>query len=276
MEESLQRPPLLSSKAAGWEKVQVEYHRQPAHAIASQIFPVHIVEVGLRYDASALKVNGRLYESFAPGNIAIHPAHEPISIESYGEAEFIAIALQPALFSTTAEKPLESIELIPQFFGQDPLIFHLALALKQALKQPNDPFYAESMATALTAHLLQQYTGKPEGAIDCAGGLSTYQRQQIVNYVHTHLNQPLNLSSLAGVVAMSPHYFATLFKQSMGTSPYQYVIQCRIERAKKLLACSQLKIVDIGYQVGLHSQSHFTKVFRDRTSVTPSTYRKSL
>ena len=276
MAKPLKHPPLLSSESAGWQNIQVEYHCQPAQAMAEQTFSAHIIEVGLRYAATSLKVNGRLYQAFAPGNITVYRAYDPISVESYGEAEFITIALQPALFGAIAEKSPENIELTPQLSGQAALIFQLALALKQSLAQQSDPFYGESIATALTAHLIQNYTSQQKTLIDCSGGLSRYQRQIIIDYIYAHLDQSLSLACLSEVVAISPHYFATLFKQSMGLSPYQYVMQCRVERAKCLLACPQLKISDISYQVGFHSQSHFTKVFRDRMGVTPSTYRKSL
>jgi AraC family transcriptional regulator len=75
---------------------------------------------------------------------------------------------------------------------------------------------------------------------------------------------------------MSPHYFASLFKQSNGVAPYQYVTQCRIERAKQLLTRPELSIVEVCHQVGFQNQSHFTKVFREHTNVTPKVYRNSI
>ncbi|MEO0768862.1 MAG: AraC family transcriptional regulator, partial [Cyanobacteria bacterium J06649_4] len=82
MAKPLKHPPLLSSESAGWQNIQVEYHCQPAQAMAEQTFPAHIIEVGLRYTATSLKVNRRLYQAFAPGNITVYRAYEPISVES--------------------------------------------------------------------------------------------------------------------------------------------------------------------------------------------------
>ena len=97
-----------------------------------------------------------------------------------------------------------------------------------------------------------------------------------IAYINERLDQNLSLAEIAAVVQMSPHYFASLFKQSTGLAPYQYVTQCRIEKAKQLLRQSDLAIVDICQQVGFQSQSHFTNVFRRYTTITPKTYRDSL
>ncbi|WP_218617022.1 AraC family transcriptional regulator [[Phormidium ambiguum] IAM M-71] len=52
-----------------------------------------------------------------------------------------------------------------------------------------------------------------------------------IDYIHAHLNCDLSLAELASVVNISPTYFASLFKRTMGISPHQYVIQRRVEQA---------------------------------------------
>ncbi|MEC4819462.1 MAG: AraC family transcriptional regulator, partial [Scytonema sp. PMC 1069.18] len=94
--------------------------------------------------------------------------------------------------------------------------------------------------------------------------------------IHNHLDENLTLAELAAIVQMSPHYFASLFKQSTGLAPHQYLTQCRIERAKRLLLHRNLTIVEICHTVGFQNQSHFTKVFRQHTGTTPKAYRDAL
>jgi AraC family transcriptional regulator len=64
--------------------------------------------------------------------------------------------------------------------------------------------------------------------------------KQQVYYIHTHLNRDLSLAELASVINISPTYFAGLFKQAMGISPHQYVIQQRVEREKLMLSKTDL------------------------------------
>ncbi|MGB6016783.1 MAG: helix-turn-helix transcriptional regulator, partial [Nodosilinea sp.] len=73
---------------------------------------------------------------------------------------------------------------------------------------------------------------------------------------------------------MSAHYFSQLFKQSTGFAPHQYVIRCRVERAKTLLAQPHTPIADIAYQVGFAHQSHLNRHFKRLVGVTPGQWRR--
>jgi AraC family transcriptional regulator len=75
------------------------------------------------------------------------------------------------------------------------------------------------------------------------------------------------------VAQMSPDHFARLFRQATGRTPHQYVVICRIERAKRLLRETEWPIIDISRQVGFTDQSYFTAVFRRHVATTPKAYR---
>jgi AraC family transcriptional regulator len=64
-----------------------------------------------------------------------------------------------------------------------------------------------------------------------------------------------------------------LFKASTGSSPHQYILQCRLERAKQLLRDPSLSLSQVGLRCGFADQSHMTNVFRRFVGVTPSKYR---
>ncbi|MCC3507513.1 MULTISPECIES: helix-turn-helix transcriptional regulator [unclassified Microcoleus] len=88
----------------------------------------------------------------------------------------------------------------------------------------------------------------------------------------SHLDQELALADLAAIAQISPNYFTTQFKQSIGFAPHQYVIRQRVERAKKLLVNGEEKIADIAYQVGFTHQSHLTRHFKRLVGVTPKQF----
>lgn len=103
--------------------------------------------------------------------------------------------------------------------------------------------------------------------------LTHTQLQQLLDYIDTHLDRDLSLIELASVINISPTYFASLFKHSMGISPYQYVIQQRVEKAKLMLLKTDLAIADIAFQTGFSSQSHLTQQFKRLTGMTPKQIR---
>jgi AraC family transcriptional regulator len=81
---------------------------------------------------------------------------------------------------------------------------------------------------------------------------------------------------LAQVAGMSSFHFAREFKRTTGTTPHQYLIKFRIERAKALLARNDLPLTEVGLRSGFSHQSHFTRLFRRITGTTPNSYRLTL
>ncbi len=107
------------------------------------------------------------------------------------------------------------------------------------------------------------------------GGLPAYKLRQALEFIKVHIDQPIHLHQVAAAVALSPFHFHREFKRSTGMTPHQYIVQMRVERAKSLLAESDLPLADMAAQLGFADQSHFTAAFRRRTSMTPRSYRNS-
>jgi AraC family transcriptional regulator len=101
------------------------------------------------------------------------------------------------------------------------------------------------------------------------------QRQlvQVLDYIDAHLHQEIKLSDLAALLGISQFHFSCLFKQAIGTTPYQYLLQQRVERAKQLLKQTERSIMDIALECGFNSHSHLSQKFRQLTGMTPKAYR---
>lgn len=134
--------------------------------------------------------------------------------------------------------------------------------------------YAESMATMLAVHLLRRYSASLPTIKNYTDALPSSKLRQAIEYINDNLSRDLSLAELAAVVKLSPNYFVTLFKRSTGLPPHQYVLSCRAERAKALLAENKLSIIEVCHQVGFQSPSHFTTVFRRLMGTTPKAYRE--
>ncbi len=93
-------------------------------------------------------------------------------------------------------------------------------------------------------------------------------------YVDSHLSEELNRASLSKRVFMNPDYLAKLFKEKTGQSLAAYIKERRIERAKEMLAHSELSISSIAQTVGYDNLSYFSSIFHDRTGLQPGEYRR--
>ena len=94
----------------------------------------------------------------------------------------------------------------------------------------------------------------------------------VLEYVRAHLSEPLTVADMAELVCLSPSAFAHLFRDVTGRSPYQFVKEMRLDRARELLADGQLTVTRISKEVGYASVSHFISEFRGRFGVTPRAY----
>ncbi|MDF2958544.1 MAG: transcriptional regulator [Paenibacillus sp.] len=98
---------------------------------------------------------------------------------------------------------------------------------------------------------------------------------EVINYIHQNIFEPLPLSRLASHVAYSPYHFTRIFKERMGIPPLYYVSSLRLQKAKDLLLRTNLSIRDIGLEIGQQSLGTFTTRFTERVGVTPSDFRNS-
>lgn len=96
---------------------------------------------------------------------------------------------------------------------------------------------------------------------------------QIQRFVEAHLDKDVSLTSVAEHVGLNPSYLSRLFKQKMNIGLSDYIFECRLERAKKLLREQQLKIWDVAQASGFLSEAHFYRMFKKATGRTPQEYR---
>jgi AraC family transcriptional regulator len=169
----------------------------------------------------------------------------------------------------------ERIDLANHFRKQDLQLQHIAMLFLAELRSGGimGRLYVESLTQALIIHLLRHYSEVAPIFVSQNISLTRTQLQQAIDYIHAHLDRDLSLFQIASIINISPTYFASLFKRATGTSPHQYVIEQRVERAKSLLSKTDMAIADIALQVGFSSQSHLTQQFKRLTGVTPKQVR---
>jgi len=135
--------------------------------------------------------------------------------------------------------------------------------------------YAESMSLALLAYLAGQYATPPR-LEEWTSVLSPAQRQFISGYIRDNLSGNISVTNLAELVDMCPSHFSRVFKASFGDTSYRFVMKLRIDGAKAMLTDPKRTATEAAIAFGFASQSHFAKVFRQFTGVTPSQYKVGL
>ncbi len=132
-----------------------------------------------------------------------------------------------------------------------------------------------SLVNQLTVYLLRAHiNAQRSDEIELSRvGIVDRRLRRAIEFMSDNCGRELSLAEIAGAAYLSEFHFARLFKKITGATPHAYLASFRIERARRLLAESDLPIADVGAEVGYASQSHFTKIFREATGMTPKAFR---
>jgi AraC family transcriptional regulator len=266
-----------------WDGIRVQHCRLPSGSATRHSSREHQIIIPLEgsfvSELHSATGNNRV-GSVTVGGTPILPAGQPYCAHWEDEIEDISLFLDPSLLArAAADSDMTSrIELIEACGTSDPIIRQIAMALaaEAGSERPASRLYAESLANLLAVHLLRHYTIAGYRLRVVTGGLSGRKLRRATEFIADNLEHDIALREIAGAVDLSPYHFARAFKQATGLTPHQYLIKSRIERAKSLLAETELPIIEISHGVGFKNQSHFTTIFRRLTSLTPGAYRDTL
>ena len=277
-------PPILTSEECDWDNVYLEYHNQRSTDTPKVYNSGHIIGVNLNPSTikAHLNLNGEFKQTIyhQQGMVTVKPSGAYYQYATTEANQFIMLEIEPKFIDRVAADWVNSdiTKLIPYFSSQsDPLILQLALALKTEIKSGcgGGKVYSDSILTALAAHLLRNYANFTPQLPQEYRGLAPSKLENAIDYIQTYLELNLGLAELADLADLSPFYFSRLFKESTGKTPYQYISEQRMERAKQLLKDTDLAIAEIALRCGFSSQSSFSTAFRKAVRVTPKVYRRT-
>jgi len=156
----------------------------------------------------------------------------------------------------------------------DPLIEQL---LKHLWKYCGDTdiaskYLADGLLTSIIAQMVIQAEYNLEEVRKIA--LPRWRLNKVSEYVSAHMGEDITLDKMAAVANLSRRHFARCFTLEIGQTPYRWLLERRLDRAKDLLTSTDDTLSDISVACGFSSQSHLTTLLRKRTGLTPSAWRK--
>ncbi len=112
------------------------------------------------------------------------------------------------------------------------------------------------------------------GRLKIGSGMTRFT-SDVANYVRHHISEKITADEIANALYMSRPYLSARFIRETGISVTEYVLREKTEEAKKLLEYTDRPILAVGEYLGFSSQSHFTRVFKKMTGLSPGEYRKN-
>jgi AraC family transcriptional regulator len=270
---------VLSSVGTKWNDIVLEQHHFPSRELTDVMFKRHVIVINIGHSVTEFEKDGRFQGvQRARGAVTFLPSHQPFScrlkVKSGMFANFLYLALHPVLVSRVAdglELDADRIELTERRGIIDPTVRYIALALRAGVQSDGalDRMYGEALSTALAVHLLREYGTSVLRPKRPYGGLPREKLVRALEYIQDRLNADLTVSGIAQVAEMSADHFTKLFKESTGQSPYRYVIEARVRKAKELLTTGKFSISEAAHQVGFVDQSHLTRHFKKVFGLPP-------
>ncbi len=159
----------------------------------------------------------------------------------------------------------------------DPIMTGLSHALIQATDMPGaNNLLIEQLSLSLLTHFAEAYGGLRAPGRPANGKLAAWQERRAKEIMQARLSSDLTIAQVAQECRLTPSHFARAFRRSTGLAPHGYLMQLRLEEAKKLLLQPHLPLVDIALICGFGDQSHFTRVFGRLTGATPGNWRRNV
>ncbi|HEX5706912.1 MAG TPA: AraC family transcriptional regulator [Pyrinomonadaceae bacterium] len=210
---------------------------------------------------------------------------ETLYVKSSAASETLLLSLAPAhVLDCAARSRLTRSDALITFrhhaADDDPRLARAARDMCDELLE--DSAGREVVLAALveqaTVHLLRRHAHVRRAAeMELSrAGLVDRRIRRAVELMHSRLERDLPLEEIASAAHLSPFHFARLFKKLTGATPHAYLAQLRAERARALLAETDLSITEVASRVGYMSPSHFAKAFRQASGLSPRAFRKAL
>lgn len=130
--------------------------------------------------------------------------------------------------------------------------------------------HVEEDAVSIYIHKILYELKKKSSEVD---SLQFKSILEAINYIESSFHTQIKLQDIANCAGLSPYHFSRVFKKHLNCSPYQYLINFRINHAKELLQNTDLSIQEITYECGFNSVPHFIKIFKEHTELTPKKFR---
>ena len=99
--------------------------------------------------------------------------------------------------------------------------------------------------------------------------MSDYYIKEAINYIEQNFQNDISIEDIAAVCGINRSYFGKIFRNSIGRSPQEFLMNYRMTKATELLKLTSLSIAEIGSAVGYENQLHFSRAFKTIYGISP-------
>lgn len=157
----------------------------------------------------------------------------------------------------------------------DPVFHHLGQSLLPSLRNPDaaSQIFTDYVALALNTHFATTYAGLRLDIPRASGLLARWQEARAKELLMADLKGETPLQVIAEACGLSASHFARAFRRTTGLPPHRWLMERRLEAAKRLLLTTSLPLADVAEASGYNDLSHFQRSFKSAVGVAPAAWR---
>jgi len=243
---------------------------------------VNEVRLGLilsDYSATWHRSRGLLSLNVSAGSLSICEFNQPRRMEMRNPANVALVLLRNEILEQALQDSRQSrVELQERHGLQDQTMRQLMEILRDEKRREfqNGAFFLDSIAAALASHLIRRYSANAPVITNSVGGMAPSALRRCIALMDARLGSDLRLDELAREAGLSTSHFIRSFRESTGKTPYQFLLDRRVQRAQTLMRNPRCSLTEVARSTGFANQHHMARVFRSVTGITPSAWRGSL
>lgn len=222
-------------------------------------------------------INGKLHSFTNRRVVVFNPGDTILSTGEGAKKEYISLLIKKDAIQRIARdmgfsSDIRFLRLENPYSGE--FMQAIGAFCREVEREERFPLMLDCMAIQIMTLLLREFSTNlnsiPEEASNSDNAIA-----RSLDYIRTYFNSNISIQDICNEINMSPYHFIRSFKQKYGLTPYQYLIELRINKAKDILACGQHSVSETAILCGFVSVSHFSSTFKRKTGVSPLEYKKA-
>ncbi|MBC7769394.1 MAG: helix-turn-helix transcriptional regulator [Phycisphaerales bacterium] len=281
--ETFDAPPVVTSRGSALTKTALHRWTGTGAVMIQPPLDHHYLVLHLGGEKRVLRRGeGASYTSDVPDrSITLVPAGSAYRWRTEGPIDFAHFYFSPAVLDQIIiedfDREPRAATLASPIGDIDPLLQALYGAMLDEVAAPAHAgsLYLDAMSRALLVRVVHLHGELTLRRCAVPYAIAPHKMRATLDYIAAGLADDIDIAALARVAGLSVFHFSRAFKRENGRSPYAFVLDERIKRAKFLLATTRLPLADIARQCGFNSASQFATSFRRHAGIAPSCYRRS-
>src|SRR5271168_3923147 len=276
---TLSAPPNVSSDGANWPTALMKHWVATDPTMDQPPLDHHYVvqHLGGAKQVDRRRGGSSISTFVEDGTLTFVPAGTEFKWHTQGPIEFAHLYISPTLMARTALRfdRVNELSLVDTVGCRAPLLEGLYSAMRQELysQRAASPIYLDTLLETFLIKLLLDHSTASLRDTKSRETLPSFRIRRIMDFIEVHLDHALTLDDLVAVAGGSSFHFSRAFKNSVGDSPYKYLLRRRMAHAQRLLMSTDWPLPKIARSCGFPGAVNFSRSFSRLLQVTPTQFR---